>query len=53
MKSKAEEKELNANFELEICDVSHNEACVMFYPPYTLTKRFIDSYQVPSGFEII
>jgi hypothetical protein len=29
-----------------VCDVSHCEACVMFYPPYTLTKRFIESYEV-------
>lgn len=43
---KNEEERQNLDFEVEVCDVSHCEACVMFYPPYTLTKRFIDSYEV-------
>ena len=45
---KNEEERQNLDFEVEVCDVSHCEACVMFYPPYTLTKRFIESYEVKS-----
>lgn len=36
----------STQFELEICDVSHNEACVLFFPPYTLEKRFIEYFEV-------
>ena len=42
MKNREETK----TFDLEICDVSHNEACVLFFPPYTISQRLIESFSL-------
>jgi hypothetical protein len=36
----------STDFEIEVKDIGHDDACVYFFPPFTLERRFIEYFEL-------